>query len=193
MRTTAVALSLVLAAASLPACASARYQDEKKAPAEGPAPVWDYARQGPYGSAAFVQGFENFDTRASEDDSNVGIALRGGARLKPEVAVEGFLESVPGFEIAGADLDMLSFGAQGKYFLSQEKIQPYALAGLGVARAEVDRFDDESGMFLRVGFGSDFQMNRDFSLFAELNYNRMFGGVDDLDHLDFLVGVTVRF
>jgi hypothetical protein len=188
-----VALSLFLAAASLPACASYRYQDEK-APSEGPSPVWDYSRQGPYASAALVQGFENFDTRASEDDSNVGIALRGGARLKPEVAVEGFIESVPGFEIAGADLDLLSFGAQGKYFLSRERIQPYALAGLGVARAEIDRFDeDESGMFLRVGFGSDFQMNRDVSLFAELNYNRMFGGVDDLDHLDFLVGLTVRF
>jgi hypothetical protein len=186
-------MCLVLAAAALPACASAR-SPEGDAKATAPAEVWDYARQGPYGSVALIQGFENFDTSGSAGDSDIGFALRGGARLKPEIAVEGFLEAVPGFRIAGEDLDILSFGAQGKYFLSQEKIQPYALAGLGIARADVDRLNiDDSGMFLRIGFGSDFQMNKDLSLFAELNYNRMFGGVEDLDHVDFMVGLTVRF
>jgi len=192
MRLPAPCLSLVLAAAALPACASA-FQDGKAPPAGGE----DFARRGPYAGISLIQGFEEFDGIPA-GDSDVGIGIRGGVRLQPEVAVEGFLESVPGFNVGRGpfreELDLLSLGAQGKYFFTTDKIQPYALAGLGIARAEVDRSGlDDSGTFLRIGFGSDFHLDRDFSLFAELAYNRMFGGVEDLDHADFQVGVEFHF
>jgi len=190
-----VALLLALCALSA-SCAS--MQDDKKG--GGDAGAEDFGRKGPYAGFSLIQGFENFDTPSgvSADDSDIGIGLRGGMRMEKNWAIEGVLESVGGYEIdAGPfseDLDMLTLGAQGKYYFSDRKVQPYALAGLGLVRADIDRFNfDDSGTYFRIGGGADFYLNRDVALFGELNINQLFGDVHDLDYFALQFGVLVRF
>jgi opacity protein-like surface antigen len=185
---------MLAAAVVLPGCAMA----------QGGAPVpgtgTDYARTGPYAGFGILEGFEEFDPPGglNATDSDLGIAVRGGMRLNPNVAVEATIEDASEFRLrtpAGStDLDIWSLGVQGKYFLATDKVQPYLLAGVGAARVEVDRFaSDEEGGYFRLGFGSDFYVNRDVALFGEATYNHLLGDVRDFDHVDVLIGVLVRF
>lgn len=191
-----VAVLLALCALSA-SCAALQGEGSGAGAAGGPQ---DFGRRGPYAGLGLIQGFENFDTPGgvSADDSDVGIGLRGGMRLDRNWAVEGVLESVGGYEIdAGPfseDLDMLTLGGQGKYYFSQEKVQPYAMAGLGLVRADIDNFNlDDSGTYFRIGGGADVYVNRDVAIFGELNINTLFGDVHDLDYFAFQIGVLWRF
>jgi outer membrane protein with beta-barrel domain len=195
-----LALSLALA---LPACAAMHPQQQggEEWYPNSPTGVKEYGRKGGYGSAGVIQSFENFDTAGtglSASDSDVGFALRAGARLEKNVAIELSAESLTGFGLRGAggsvDLDMWSVGVQGKYFFSDQKIQPYGLFGFGVANAQVDDLSiDDDGTYIRLGGGADFYVNKDVAIFGEVSYNRMLGDLKDLDHVDFIVGVMVRF
>jgi hypothetical protein len=198
---TALALALML-----PACATS-FAGEGREGKDGewypnsPTGIKEYGRKGPYASVGGVLSKENFDTSGtglSAGDSDLGFAFRVGARLEKNVAVELTAEDITGYTLKGfgssVDLDLWSIGVQGKYFFSDEKVQPYALVGLGVAHADVDTFDlDDSGSYFRVGGGADIYINKDIAVFGELSYNRMMGDLKDLDHIDFIVGLLVRF
>jgi opacity protein-like surface antigen len=189
-------------------CAAIRTQDapageaggEAGAAGAGGAGGMDFDRPGAYGGVSLIQGFEDFDTPGgtSANDSDLGLGLRGGVRLRRNLAIEGVIEDVRGYEIeagpASEDLDMLTVGVQGKYYFATDRVQPYGLAGFGVARADVDRFDlDESGTYFRIGVGADLVLTRDVAAFGELQINRMFGDIEDLDYASFHVGLAFKF
>jgi opacity protein-like surface antigen len=199
-------LALTLA---LPACASVYAEGGSTTNksgddtwyAESPTGKKEYGREGGYAGIALVQGFENFDTAGtgvSADDSDVGFAIRGGWRTAEGLAFEGSLESVTGYELsagpASIDLDFTSLSFAGKYYLSPDRVQPYAMVGFGWAWVDTDVAGlDDDAVFIRIGGGADFYLNKDVAVFGELSYNRMTGDLKDLDHVDFVIGVLFRF
>jgi len=201
---TALALALVL-----PACASMAAQEGSKPGAKSgedwyagdPTGKKEYGRKGAYGGIALLQGIEQFDAGTSGiayDDSDLGFAIRGGWRTKEGLAVEGSIESVTGygFDVGpfDEDVDLSSFSVTGKYYLASDRVQPYAMVGLGWAWLESDATDaDADGAFVRLGGGVDVYVSKDVAIFAEASYNRMTGDVKDFDHVDVLLGVLFRF
>jgi hypothetical protein len=197
-------LALALAfALALPACASNRYEGggEKDWYAYSPTGTKEYYREGGYAAVGVAQGFENFDTGGtglSAGDSDPGFALRGGYRFQKEFAVELSIENLTGFELEAGnnsvDLDFWHYVVQGKYYFMTERFQPYALVGLGQSTGDVDSLGiDGDGGLIRLGVGTDFYINKDVGLFAEIHYNRLTGDLKDLDHTTALLGVIVRF
>jgi len=197
--------SVLFLALALPACASVSAGDGSAKSEEwhggSSAERREYGREGAYVGFGLVQGMENFDAGGSGvgyDDSDIGIAFRGGWRTADGIAIEGSIEDVRGYGIhAGSfrdEVDIASFSVTGKYYFTDGRLQPYALAGLGYAWLD-SRFSgaDEDGAFLRVGGGAEFYFTRNFAGFGELNYNRMMGDVKDFDHLDILIGLLYRF
>jgi len=195
-------VSRILAAAVLVAsvvaagCASPAYSSESSGGGES-----DFARPGAYVGAYGIKSYEQFDTHDSTvtfGDSDLGIGLRIGYRLNEDIALEVIGEDVKGFSVSGssadANLDLMMFGVNGKFFLASGRLQPYLLAGVGVARADVRGFNyDNDGGYFRAGLGMDIYVTSNFGFFGEANYNRMIGGVSDLHHIDLQLGIQFRF
>ncbi len=201
-----LALALAL---SLPACASAAGGG---ADATG-GKDWDphsvtgkteYWRKGYYGAVGLVQGFEHFNNvpaGASARDSDLGFTLRGGWRVDKDIAVEILAEDETGFGVRApgpgggtANLDLWSFGVQGKFYFADQRLEPYGLVGIGGATASGDRgLRDGSGAFVRIGGGAEYYLKKDVALFAEASFNRMTGNLKNYDHVNLAVGVLVRF
>jgi len=191
-------LAAAVLATSLAAsgCASARSPAEDSS---DDAP--DFARSGAYVGLYGIKSYEQFDTDNSKvraGDSDGGVGLKLGYRFTPRIAIEGMAETVKGFGVSdgtvSTDLDLLNFGIMGKFYFATGRLQPYLVAGGGVARADTNRGDfDDNGGFIRGGFGADVYITANFALFAEANYNRMVGGVNDLHHIDLQLGLMFRF
>jgi len=172
-----------------------------KAPRTGPVapPARSYSREGPYAGISMLFGFEQFDTGGGvdADDSDLGIGLRGGWRTSHGYAAEVVIQNASDFEIHrggfSADVDIWSFGVQGKYYFTPERAQPYFLAGFGVAQADADRGGDDEGLYLRVGVGIEYYLKDDVAFFGEIDFDEMMGGVNDFDHVDLQFGVLLRF
>ena len=205
-----LAAVLVLALA-LPACAAVSAEEGSSTSKSGgddwyagsPTGKKEYGRQGGYAAIAGLKGLEQFDLGAgaaspSSGNSDLGFAIRGGWRTKEGLAVEGSIESVTGYSVdvlgKPVDLDFSSLSMAGKYYLANERIQPYAMVGFGYAWVDT-KFTgfDANAPFIRFGAGADFYVNKDIAIFGEVNYNRMTGDLKDLDHLDIVVGVLFRF
>ena len=203
-----LAAALLLALA-LPACAAVSAEGGSTTRRSGddgwyagsPTGRKEYGREGGYAGLAGVLGFEQFDTGGtglSAGDSDLGFAVRGGWRTAEGLAVEGSFESVTGYTVsagpAETDLDFTSFSVAGKYYFSPDRVQPYAMVGLGHAWVDTDIPGvDDDGAFVRLGGGADFYLSKEVAVFGELSYNRMFGDLKDLDHVDFVIGFLFRF
>jgi hypothetical protein len=204
MNPSAAALAILLAAAPLAACASTAAP-----PSPGPLvpPAEDaagpsFGREGLYFGVYALHAYEDFDvsgSNVSTGDSDLGAGLRVGYRATDHLAFEVFGESVDGFEVESgnieSDLDLAQFGFLGKlYVIADGRLQPYLVAGGGIARSDVDDFDlDDDGGFVRAGIGTDLYITRNFALFGEVNYNEMVGDTGDLDHIDAMLGLLFRF
>lgn len=82
----------------------------------------------------------------------------------------------------------------GKFFLAENRFQPYLLAGAGLARSDVRHFDfDDDGWFARGGLGLDVYLTLNVALFGEANYNWMQGDTKDLDNIAIMAGIQFRF
>ncbi len=168
---------------------------------EGSEPESDFARSGAYLGLYGVKSYEDFHTHRNSvhaGNGDYGIGGKLGYRITPNIAVEGIAENIKGFRMSDgkvdSDMDLLNFGVMGKYYFMTDRIQPYLLAGAGVARSDVSHFSyDNDGGFLRGGLGADFYITSNFALFGEANYNRMMGGVSDLHHIDLQLGLMFRF
>ncbi len=196
-------LSAAVLFASLVAtgCASTASSEEDFEQASDREQASDFARSGAYIGLYGIKSFEDFHTSGpgvSPGNSDLGAGIRVGYRATPNVAVEVLAENVKGFKLssgtAKADLDLLNFGVMGKYYLATDRIQPYLLAGFGLARSDASNFSfDNDGGFLRGGLGADVYLTTSVALFGEANYNRMVGGVSDLHHIDLQFGIMFRF
>jgi len=185
----ALALPLLLAACASPAVPEGETRKEDRT---------SFSREGIYVGAYVLQSYEDFAFQGA-GDSDLSAGIRGGYRLSPGLALEGNIEQVNGFTIgsgpAKSDLDVRKFGAAAKLFIATERFQPYFVFGGGLAHTSVDgpiNFDHDGG-YLRSGFGMDVYLSPRFAVFGEANYNRLMGGVDDLNHIDVQLGIQFRF
>lgn len=189
MRSAILALPLLLAACASPAAQQGEARKEDRT---------SFSREGIYVGAYVIQSYEDFAFQGASD-SDLSGGIRGGYRLSPGLALEGNIEEVNGFSIgsgpARSDLDLTKVGVAAKLFVATERFQPYFVFGGGVAHSSVDgpiHFDHD-GTYLRSGFGMDVYLSPRFAVFGEANYNRLMGGVDDLNHVDMQVGLQFRF
>jgi len=170
----------------------------------GPAPQdvlgGDFDRKGAYLGLYAIQSKEVFDTPTGVDvgDSDLGVGGKVGFRIIDRVAVEAVVENVDGFEVesgnVSADLELMQYGLNGKFFITTGRVQLYLLGGIGAASADVSGFNlDEDGHYYRGGLGVDIYLTSNFAAFGEANYNRMAGDTNDLDHIDAQFGVMFRF
>ena len=160
----------------------------------------DFARPGTYVGASAVMGMEQFRDLGplSASNSGVGVGLRVGQRIDPRFAMEVAADRVPGYELslggASADLDVTSVAVQGKYFFTEDRVQPYALLGAGWTRMEIDAtHDDNSEAFFRAGVGVDVYLSREVALFGEATYNLPTGDLKEEQHVDIQLGLLFRF
>ncbi|HEU4395066.1 MAG TPA: porin family protein [Planctomycetota bacterium] len=203
--------AILVTALAASGCASAAFpQDKGKEWYAGtPTGRADLDRVGPYIGLSLIQGMEDFDTQGSAidtEDSDVGLGIKGGLRVQPNLAVELAIESLGGFEVtppgAEIDIDFVNIVVQGKFFMLQGPVQPYILAGFGYVQAELDAStpfvpggfsDDESGSLFRVGGGADVYVTPAMAVFGEVHYNLLGGDLKDLDHFDIALGLLFRF
>lgn len=161
----------------------------------------DHDRPGIYAAVGGFRGFENFDTAGTTlraKDSDIGFLVRGGIRVAEPFAVEVSLEDASGYNLeqgsSSLDVDIASVVAQGKWFPVRGMLQPYLVAGVGWARADVETLDlDGTAVFYRGGLGVDLYLSSNLALFAEVTDNRLTGDIRELDHYDAALGIVFRF
>jgi opacity protein-like surface antigen len=190
-------LPVLLACAALAGCAAPAVSPAFEEGPEGSS----FAREGVYVEGAAMRSYEHFhvpDRDVRSGNSDLGFAARLGYRASDRFAVEVSGEDTRRFRVAEgsdeAELDLWSAAVQGKLFLLTERFQPYLLAGAGWAHADVRRIDLEgAGPFARAGAGADLYLTESIALFAEAHYDRLGGAAGDLDHVDALAGILIRF
>ena len=159
----------------------------------------DYSRPGLYGQLNGVVSFDSFDGVPSGTlDSPIGVSARLGYRFDPRLALEGQVEYSGDFvDCCGADLTSTFITLNGKFYVMQEQIQPYLMAGLGggFVSASASGFGsaDDSGFAVKAGGGLDFYVTESFGLNFEAAYNVGTGDLDDFNYTSLGWGAFLRF
>lgn len=170
-------------------------------------------------------------------DDSWGMNLRAGYFLHENIAVEGLFQYHFGFSwdeslameepINGgiirergrldADLSAMDFTVNLRAVLPVERFRPYAVAGLGFIRGEmemdldieaelivdgevIDRFaasqsesESETELMARFGLGCDFLLSDSWGINGEFAYNMPFGDLDEIRFYTLGVGAFYRF
>lgn len=177
----------------------------------------DYSRPGVYLGGGFTYAIEDFALGEAEaiaganiDTSNsLGFHARAGYRVNRHVAGELLFEYYDSFEFETAGVEFAeaegwSLSANGKLYLVSGpfRFQPYALLGLGVAKAEIkDTLGvglavDTTEFIVRFGGGLDLYATRNVVLNFEAGYILPAGSRNDLEDfpaVSLMFGAQYRF
>lgn len=158
----------------------------------------DYAAPGMYAGLNGVAAFENIDGVPSGTfDTGIGVSGRLGYRFSPQLAVEGQIEYSGDFiDCCGADLSATLLTVNGKYYMLQDQLQPYLLAGFGGAFGNASASGinaDESAFVVKLGGGVDFYLTDRFGIELETAYNIGTGDLDDFHYTSIGWGAFMRF
>ncbi len=168
----------------------------------------DYGRSGLYLGAGLGLGFEQFEGTGGLDiDTGIGFAGWAGYRNNPHAALELQLEYMDRFNasVGGVDIDanVLAFTGNLKAYLMTGKVQPFAVVGIGVLRAELEAFDasvSDTDFAARFGGGIDFygsQLGKNgrtnLSLGVTASYVLTTGAIDGFDYVSLVLGFQYRF
>ncbi|MBW2418344.1 MAG: porin family protein [Deltaproteobacteria bacterium] len=152
----------------------------------------------------------------SEIDANVsspfGFNARAGYRLMSHFGTELQFEYLPYVSVKVSDLlingdpktqrsefDFWTLTANGKAYISDGRIQPFGLLGLGMGYTRVKGLVDalgthsEVGFALRVGGGVDAYATENVAIGFDVTYVLPFGDINDFDYLSLILGVKYRF
>jgi len=118
--------------------------------------------------------------------------------MTPNLALEGQVDYSGDFAgSSNVKLKSTLVTLNGKFFLMQEQIQPYLMAGVGgmFAKAGITGLGsgDESAFVAKVGGGLDFYFTENAAFNVESVYNIGTGDLSDLDYLGLSLGVSYRF
>jgi opacity protein-like surface antigen len=147
---------------------------------------------GRYLGVGAIISHENFDNVPGgvSIDEAYGGTLRGGYRFDERIASELVLEYLTGFDasVSGTevgDFEAWSLTMNGKYFISDTFIQPYAMVGIGVMNAEFEDSlgigvsADETDFLTRFALGVEHHDPRNFWVGLEASYHLPFGDLED--------------
>ncbi len=168
--------------------------------------VSDYAREGWYLQGSGVYAVEQWAGSISDigADDTWGVDLRVGKRISPWASVEAELEILGDFlQDDRQDLGVVNAGVNTRVYPLGGmfgRIQPFAIAGLGIVSTVVDhrdRMDDlrqsNADWGFRIGGGIDFYYTENIALTAEGAYVWTVGEVEDIDHVSISLGLLYRF
>jgi len=161
----------------------------------------DYARTGPYIGIGLGLGFENFDDLGGLDiDTGIGVDVWGGYRFLPNFAAEAQVEYLDRFDTGPLEASALTFTANLKGYALTGRLQPYALVGIGLTRAEakisspfLSASASDTGFSARFGGGADFFLTERSSFGVAASYVLTTGSIDGFDYISLLFGFQHRF
>lgn len=159
----------------------------------------DYSRSGFYVGASMAGSISDFDDAdgadLDESDLTAGVGIRGGYRFLDQFALEASYEVYDDFEFDTEDVSIQTFHFSGRFHPLTGRVQPYALAGVGIFDTEVDGTVDidESEPFVRLGVGVEAYANRHFPIFVEVDRTMPTGDADDLPYWTMQIGALYRF
>jgi hypothetical protein len=184
----------------LASCASAALPaEEGDLPA--PSEAGPFSRSGVYVEASRLLGREVLDEELGGADlgslATGGWGARVGYRAKPGFAVEAAFRRVS-FDDEDVHGGWWDLASEGKFFLAEERFQPYLLLGMGgIVPLQGNR---DPGLLLRVALGADLYATPEVGLFAEAGVDVQRFWNPDLTrntekdhHLSIEAGVIVRF
>lgn len=166
----------------------------------------DYAREGWYVSGSGIFVLETWDAgldHIGAKDSQ-GFNLRAGNRISPWVGVEIELEWIDDFfPHDQQDFSIVDSAVNTRVYPLGGllgRVQPYALAGLGIASTVVHHRDRSTELqqsnadwAFRVGGGVDLYYTEHFAISAEAVYVWPVGDVKNVDHVSMGLGLLYRF
>ena len=162
----------------------------------------DYGRSGFYLGAGIGFGWEQFEGTGGFSDFDNGIGLDGwaGYRFASNLATEIQLEYLDRFNTsfmgADVDTDVVVFTGNLKAYLMTGRVQPFAVVGIGLLRAEAEFLGtsvSDTGFAARFGGGIDFYDSPNLSLGATASYVLTAGDVDGFDYVSLVLGFQYRF
>ena len=168
----------------------------------------DYGRSGYYLGAGFGFGFEQFDgTSGLHIHTGIGFDGWAGYRITPNFASELQLEYMDRFNasVGGVDIDanVLAFTGNLKAYLLTGWVQPFAVVGIGVLRAELEAFGasvSDTDFAARFGGGIDFYSSQlgksgrtNLSLGVTASYVLTTGAIDGFDYVSLVLGFQYHF
>lgn len=162
-----------------------------------------FARTGSYVSISgiyVVEAWPGSNRDAGAEDSH-GIDLRAGLRINPWSSLEVQLQWIDDFfPDERQDFELVSAAVNTRMYPLAGRLQPYALAGLGIAATVVDHRDRDSSISqsnadweFRGGAGIDFYLTDHVAVTAESVYVWTVGDVKDIDHVSIGLGLLYRF
>jgi opacity protein-like surface antigen len=140
-----------------------------------------------------------------EAEKPLGFDIVAGYRVLPRLALEGEFEWLPkaDVDVSGvgtlAEVETWAATANAKLFLFTGRLQPYALAGMGVMYGEVS---DPTGLGVterdhdftaRFGAGLDFYLTPHVAVTGGADYLIPTGDMDGFDAITFGGGLLIRF
>jgi opacity protein-like surface antigen len=155
----------------------------------------------------YIQGALSFATGSAVgvDNSIVGGSLAGGAFFSSWLAAE--LQVAGGVDTTDSGNAALEFTIDGKFYPmpiwaegASETFQPYLQLGIGYAHVYCvsglcGDGDGLGGFLWKIGFGSDYKITEQFSLYVEYDYGQASVGDEDrfYGRNNFNFGATYRF
>ena len=120
-------------------------------------------------------------------EKSFGFNFRGGVRLNRWIAFEGQVEWASGYDLKSpasvsppvlglrsATLDSVAYTINARLYLTEGRIQPYAIAGIGGQNSWLDTNLGNSDTFTsfigRFGGGADLYLTENLALTAEFTY-----------------------
>ncbi len=120
-------------------------------------------------------------------DNSLGFNFRGGIRLNRWFAFEGQVEWASGYDLKSpasvtppvpglrsATLDTVAYTVNARLYLTEGRIQPYAIAGIGGQNSWLDTNLANSDTFTsfigRFGAGADIYLTENLALTGEFTY-----------------------
>ncbi len=162
----------------------------------------DYGGSGFFLGAGLGLGWEQFeDTGGSSDLDDNGIGLDGwaGYRITPNLAAELQLEYLDRFNTSfmgvNRDTDVLAFTGNLKAYLMTGKVQPFAVVGIGILRAESKFLGisvSDTDLAARFGGGVDLYDSPNVSFGATVSYVLTTGNVDGFDYVSLVLAFQYR-
>lgn len=176
----------------------------------------DYARPGPYVGIGLGLGYENYHTDAPITDPSAGYGFDawGGYRWFSWLATELQLEYLNGFNFRfnappepgiGFEGEQVTFTGNVKVYPPMNwRIQPFALAGVGLGYTKFERTvadwkESDTGLAARFGGGVDFWVTENVALNANASYilqreqDDLLSSDNNLDYISVVIGAQMRF
>ena len=162
----------------------------------------EYVRDGWYAGANWSMGIENWqETAGSSVENAQGLAGYVGWRFLENYGLDIQYEWFHEFQLASpavsANAHIFTFNL--RYYVPFDRIQPYALAGMGLMQSSRegsfgDLTDGASGNFAgRLGGGLDLYLTRNWVFEASAAYVVPSGNLNQLEFFSLAAGFQYRF